>query len=219
MWWGRSRCPACGTTLRPRDLVPLLSWLWQRGRCRHCGAPVSAWYPAVELAAAAVGAASPLLLPTPEALVAVLLGWWLLALALIDLEAWILPDALTLPLILAGLLLAAAGGAAPGRLPLASLGEAAAGAALGYVVLAGVAWAYRRLRRREGLGLGDAKLFAGAGAWLGAASLPVVMLTAALLGLAFAVLRRQPLRAESAVPFGPALAVAFWAWFLLLARG
>ena len=212
MWWGRSHCSACGSTLGLADLVPLFSWLASRGRCRHCGARVSSYYPLVELAAAAIGALALAWLSGPEAWLAALLGWWLLALALIDLEVWLLPDSLTLPLIAAGLV-ASAFGLAPGR-PLAN---AAAGAAAGYLALAGIGYLYQKLRGREGLGLGDAKLLAAAGAWLGLASLPWVVLTAALLGLVLAVLRAGPLRAETAVPFGPPLALAFWGMFLLLA--
>jgi leader peptidase (prepilin peptidase) / N-methyltransferase len=219
MWWGRSRCPACGTTLAARDLVPLGSWLLAGGRCRHCGALLGAWYPLVELGAAAVGALSLGLLPAPEAWLAALLGWWLLALALIDLRSWFLPDALTLPLLAAGLLLAAWGEFGglrrlpTGVTPAGSL----AGAAAGYLALAGIGYAYRRWRGREGLGLGDAKLLAAAGAWLGAASLPWVVLLAAVAGLALAAARGGDLRAETPVPFGPSLALAFWCCFLALA--
>lgn len=212
MWWGRSQCPACGITLRPADLVPLWSWLRARGRCRHCGARLSPWYPLVELAAIAIGALSVLLLPLPEAWLAAVLGWWLLALALIDLRAWLLPDTLTLPLLAAGLA-AAALGLPPGT----SVASAVGGAAAGYGTLAGLGHVYRRLRGREGLGLGDAKLLGAAGAWLGLDSLPWVVLAAALLGLVLALAQRQPMRAETAVPFGPALALAFWGVFLLLA--
>jgi leader peptidase (prepilin peptidase)/N-methyltransferase len=212
MWWGRSHCPACGTTLGPLNLIPVLSWLASRGRCLHCGAGVSLYYPLVELGAAAIGALALAWLSGPQAWLAALLGWWLLALALIDLETWLLPDVLTLPLIAAGLAVSAFG-----LVPGMSLANAAAGAAAGYLVLAGTGYLYRRLRGREGLGLGDAKLLAAAGAWLGLASLPWVVLGAALLGLVLAVLRARPLRAETAVPFGPPLALAFWGMFLLLA--
>jgi leader peptidase (prepilin peptidase)/N-methyltransferase len=215
MWGGRSRCPACRTPLRAADLVPLLSWLRLRGRCRYCGAALGAWYPLVELAAAAIGALSLALLPAPTAWLAALLGWWLLALATIDLVAWVLPDILTLPLIVAGLLLAAWGGPLSG---LASPGSSALGATFGYLALAGIGLAYRRLRGREGLGLGDAKLLAAAGAWLGIERLPVVLLAAALLGLALALLQHRELKAETALPFGPALALAFWGTFVLAAR-
>lgn len=218
MWLGRSSCPSCRHPLRAADLVPIASWLWQRGRCRYCGAAVGGWYPLVELAAAAVGVLPLALLPLPEACLAMLLGWWLLALALIDLVDWTLPDVLTLPLILAGLLLAA-GRERLGLMPLPTLSEAMLGAALGYASLAALAYLYRRVRQREGLGLGDAKLFAAAGAWLGAVRLPSVLLAAALLGLAMVVLRREPLRAETALPFGPALALAFWSGLVWLLRG
>ena len=88
------------------------------------------------------------------------------------------------------------------------------GAAVGYLALLAVAWAYRRLRSRDGLGLGDAKLLAAAGAWLGPAPLPWVILLAAPMGLVLALARRAPLRGDSAVPFGPPLALACWLLFL-----
>ena len=221
MWWGRSRCPACGTTLAVRDLIPLASWLAARGRCRHCGARLGAWYPLVELGAAAIGVLSLGLLPAPGAWLAALLGWWLLALALIDLRVWLLPDALTLPLLAAGLVLAAWGEVGGGLGPSptgVTLAGSLVGAAAGFLVLAGIGLAYRRWRGREGLGLGDAKLLAAAGAWLGAASLPWVVLLAAVAGLALAAVRGGNLRAETPVPFGPPLALAFWSCFLVLAR-
>lgn len=218
MLWGRSRCPACRQPLAAAELVPLVSWVRQRGRCRRCGAAIGLWYPGVEVAAAAIGGLAAGILPPPEAALAALLGWWLLALATIDLVAWLLPDRLTLPLIAAGLLISATGGRTVLPAP-ASLPMALAGAALGYASLATIAWGYRRLRAREGLGLGDAKLFAAAGAWLGAERLPMVLLIAALAGLAQAALRRAPFRAETAVPFGPALALAFWLAYLLAVSG
>jgi leader peptidase (prepilin peptidase)/N-methyltransferase len=209
---GRSCCPRCGATLRARDLVPILSWLAARGRCRHCGAAVPRFYPLVELAGGLVGSVAFGLAGQGYTLQAALLGWWLLALALIDLRSWRLPDALTLPLLALGLLAAALG-----LLPGPGLWLALLGASLGYVFLAGVAWAYRRLRGRDGLGLGDAKLLAAAGAWLGPAELPLLVLAAALLGLALALLRSDALRAETPVPFGPPLALTFWALFLMQA--
>jgi leader peptidase (prepilin peptidase)/N-methyltransferase len=216
MWLGRSRCPACKRPLQARDLVPLLSWLGLRGRCRYCGADLGLWYPAIELAAAAIGLISMILLPSPVSWLAALLGWWLLALAAIDLVDWTLPDSLTLPLVLVGLLLAISGDTA-GLPALATPFEAATGAALGYGSLAGLAYVYRRVRGREGLGLGDAKLLAAAGAWLGPGPLPTLLLGAALLGLVMAVSYRRPLRAETALPFGPPLALASWAGYLFLA--
>lgn len=209
---GRSACPACGERLGIADLIPLCSWLASRGRCRHCGVALPTFYPLVELVAAAIGAAALMLVEGRSGPVAALLGWWLLALALIDLRSWRLPDALTLPLLAAGI-----AGAVFGLLPGVELPHSLAGAATGYLVLAAIAWIYRRLRGRDGLGLGDAKLLAAAGAWLGVEPLAWLVLIAALLGLGFALLRAWPVRAETAVPFGPPLALAFWLLFLVQA--
>jgi leader peptidase (prepilin peptidase)/N-methyltransferase len=213
---GRSRCPACGAPLGARDLVPILSWLWQRGRCRHCAARIGAFYPLVEVAAAMIGTLALVLLPSPVAWVAALLGWWLLALALIDLRTWRLPDALTLPLILMGLLLAAADGAL-GDASL-SLAEALLGAGGGYLAFAGLGRLYHWARGREGLGLGDAKLLAAAGAWLGLGALPLLVLLSTVPALLLAAARAPVLRPDTAVPFGPALALGFWGLYLAAAR-
>jgi len=133
-------------------------------------------------------------------------GWSLVALAWIDWQRMRLPDLLTLPLL--GLGLAAALLEAPGAL-LSSV----VGALAGYAALRVIDGGYRRLRGREGLGRGDAKLLAAGGAWLGWEALPWVVLFAALLGLAFALAHRAPgaaLTRETIVPFGPALALAIW---------
>jgi leader peptidase (prepilin peptidase)/N-methyltransferase len=202
---GRSRCRSCGAALGPLDLVPLLSWLAAKGRCRHCAAPVSAFYPAVELCALAVALWAALTLPRDELWASCALGWGLLALAIIDARHLWLPDRITLPLIALGL----AGTAIeePARLPAHLIGAAA-----GFLSFAAIAFAYRRLRGREGLGLGDAKLLALAGAWLSWEGLASVVLIAALASLAWLLLarRREPLRAESALPFGPGLCLGIW---------
>ena len=206
---GRSRCPACGTRLSARDLIPLVSWVAARGHCRHCAAAIPAFYPLIELAAALIGAVALAAIEPPASVLAALLGWWLPALALIDLRSWRLPDALTLPLIATGV-----GAAASGLLPAADLLLSLAGAAAGYLALAAIAWGYRRLRGRDGMGLGDARLLAGAGAWLGIEPLPWLVLMAAVLGLGLALARARPVRPETAVPFGPPLALSFWMLFL-----
>jgi leader peptidase (prepilin peptidase)/N-methyltransferase len=147
----------------------------------------------------------------PGAWLDCLLGWWLLALGWIDLRCWLLPDTLTLPLIIAGL--AAALLFNPDQLL-----DRALGAALGCLSLIAIAAVYRRLRGREGLGGGDAKLLAASGAWLGAAALPQVILLAALSALAAAgCLRLAGIRLgiHSALPFGPFLALATWILWLL----
>jgi leader peptidase (prepilin peptidase)/N-methyltransferase len=213
VWWrGRSACGTCGTTLGAFDLVPIASWIALRGRCRHCGAPIPLWYPAVEATALAIALVAFALLPTPLAWLAAVLGWWLLLLALIDLRELILPDALTVPLIVVGVLLSAT---LPGPAP--SLRDSLLGAAAGFGALALVAWAYRVLRHREGLGLGDAKLFAAGGAWLGVMRLPELLLLAAMLGIAHALAAGAWRRPDKLVPFGPALALAFWLVWLAAA--
>jgi len=208
--WGRSACEHCGTALGAAELVPLLSFALARGRCRHCGGAIGWFYPAVELAALAVALIALAIDGAEWAWIDAVLGWWLLALAWIDVRHWILPDALTLPLILAGLLAALA-------FEPEALVDRAVGAALGYVALRMVAAVYVRLRRREGLGEGDAKLFAAAGAWLGVTALPQVILVAALAALVAAAalhLRGVRIHAQSALPFGPFLALAIWALWL-----
>ena len=203
--WGRSRCRSCGAVLRPLDLVPLLSWLWTSGRCRHCAAPVSAFYPAVELGALAVALWAALALPGAALWASCALGWGLLALALIDLRHLWLPDRITLPLIALGLVVAA--NDEPASLPAHAIGAAA-----GFAAFAAIAAAYRRLRRREGLGLGDAKLMALAGAWVSWEGLASVVLIAALASLAglLAMRRHEPLRADSVLPLGPGLCLGLW---------
>ena len=208
--WQRSRCDRCGAALTPRDLVPILSWLATGGRCRHCGEPIGWFYPGVEVGVLAIALVSVWLDGGTAAWLDFILGCWLLALAAIDLERWQLPDPLTLPLVLAGLAEAAL--FAP-----ALLFDRALGAALGYFGLRAVALLDRRLRGREGLGAGDAKLFAAASAWVGAGGLPSVLVGAAALALLVAaalMLAGVRLGRHSALPFGPFLAAALWAVWL-----
>ncbi len=203
---GRSHCPDCGATLGIADLVPLVSWLASGGKCRHCGAPVDRIYPAIELAALAVPlwAASE---TTGWVLWAgCVLGWGLLALAVMDMRSMVLADSLTLPLVAIGLGVSWALGTG-------TLYSAAIGAAAGFLSFALIGWLYRKLRGRDGLGLGDAKLLAAAGAWLTWMALPSVVALAALSGLATALIRSvagRPFRAGERLPFGPHLCGAMW---------
>jgi leader peptidase (prepilin peptidase)/N-methyltransferase len=208
--WARSRCEHCGATLRARDLVPVLSWFATKGCCRHCGRPLGWFYPGIELAATAVAFAAVLADDGQVVWLDCLLGWWLLTLGWIDLRRWLLPDVLTLPLVLAGL--AAAAAFDPDQ-----LADRALGAAFGYLSLVAVASLYRWWRGRDGLGGGDAKLLAASGAWLGVVALPQVILWAALAALAVAVCLRlggRKIGAASALPFGPFLALATWVLWL-----
>src|SRR5216683_2211775 len=106
--WTRSHCDWCGVPLRARDLVPILSWLAAKGRCRYCSHTLGWDYPGIELGAVAVALAAVLVDGGQGAWLDCLLGWWLITLGWIDIRRWLLPDALTLPLVIAGLAAAAA---------------------------------------------------------------------------------------------------------------
>jgi leader peptidase (prepilin peptidase)/N-methyltransferase len=208
---GRSRCDACSATLGAKDLVPVASWLWRRGRCAYCRAELSTFYPIIELVALAVAASAASVLSGWLLLVSCALGWILLTLAVIDQRHFLLPDVLTLPLIPAGLLVAWAID------PALVMGHLA-GALAGFAAFAAIAFAYRRLRHREGLGLGDAKLLAAAGAWLGWQALPGLVVVAAVCALAVALARTvagDTLSAIMRIAFGSYLALAFWLVWLL----
>lgn len=202
----RSRCDSCRHVLQARDLVPLLSYAVQRGRCRRCGVMIGWFHPAMELAAVAV-VLSAVAIDSGDRLIAgCMLGWILLALGIYDWRSYQLPDVFTLPLILLGLL-------ATWWLDAEQLTDHALATACAYVGCRGLAWTYKRVRGRDGLGQGDAKLLAASGAWLGLAALPNVVLFAAIAGLAMAAVlwfRGKALTARTMLPFGPCLALATW---------
>ncbi|AHN75681.2 hypothetical protein DA70_15295 [Pandoraea pnomenusa] len=212
--WPPSRCPRCETRIALRHNIPVLGYLWLRGRCAGCGARISMRYPLVEVTVAAMFAAIAWhFLPSRQYLP--MLAWCgfgatMLALALIDVDTRLLPDALTLPLVWAGLLCSAAGVTLP-------VDASVTGAALGYGAMWTMAGAYRALTGQDGLGGGDAKLVAACGAWLGWVGVPLMLAFGATAAtLAFAVLALWRGRAVRApLPFGPwlslgALASALW---------
>jgi leader peptidase (prepilin peptidase)/N-methyltransferase len=201
----RSACEHCGHVLGPLDLAPLLSFALLRGRCRYCGAPIGWFHPAIELACLAIAVAA---IAADGAgwltWIDAALGWALLCAAWIDAETLRIPDFISLPLVLAGL------GVTWLYQP-ETIYDHAAAAALGYLGFRLLNEIYLAVRHRHGLGAGDAKLLAAAGAWLGLAALPYVVLGAGLLGIGMAVLasRRGGLR-DQPIAFGPALALAFF---------
>ena len=210
---GRSRCDACAMPLRVGELVPVISHLLLRGRCRHCGARIDPRHLAVELAAATMGLVAMAAHPWPLGAVTALFGWWLLLAAMLDLEEQWLPELLTLPLIPLGLL-AAWGGFGP------PLGERAIGAVLGWAALALIALLYRLVRRREGMGGGDPKLLGALGAWVGAWHLPLILLGAGLFGLSAVLLMRlrgERVTATSRLPLGTLMILAAWPVWLVVA--
>ena len=202
----RSACPHCGQQLSIRDLIPLIGWITNRGRCHSCGRRLGLFYPAIEILAVLIALWAVAVVPGWPGWVTCVLGWVLLTLAAIDWRYLLLPDSLTLPLIAGGLLVA-------WYLNPEGLADHGIGAVAGFTLLAIIAIIYRHLRGHEGLGLGDAKLLASAGAWLGWQGLPSVVLVAAAAGLAGALIRARlagQLDVKLQVPFGPYLAGGFW---------
>lgn len=205
---GRSRCPKCAHVLGVPDLVPVLSWLFHRGRCRHCRVPVSPRYPLTELLCGAWAflAWHKLGLVPAYPLVA-LWGFLLVALLWIDLDFQLLPDALTFPGTLVGV------GAA-------LLGPGARHAMVGMLLGAGLLWLvaelYFRIRRIEGLGGGDVKLAAMFGAVLGGPLALLTIFLAAFSGTAWAavLLARGEADGKTPLPFGTLLAPAAMVSFL-----
>jgi leader peptidase (prepilin peptidase)/N-methyltransferase len=210
---GRSACDSCAAPLGAGELVPLLSYAIQRGRCRRCGARIGARHPAIELAAALLGAVALAAHLGPLGLVSALLGWWLLLIAILDLEHQWLPGALTVPLLPLGLAASWAGLGPP-------LPERLAGAAAGWAALLLIAFLYRRLRGREGMGGGDPPLLGALGAWVGAWQLPAILLGAGLFGLAAIMLMRlrgEAVTAATRLPLGTLMALAAWPIWLVVA--
>ncbi|MBW8306703.1 MAG: A24 family peptidase [Thiobacillus sp.] len=198
----RSACPKCGHRITALENIPLLSWLWLRGRCSACSAPIGARYPLVELLTALLSAAVAWTWGvSAQTLGALLLVWTLVALAFIDLDTTLLPDSLTLPLLWLGLLFNLGG-------HFASLPDAVIGAIAGYGVLWSVYWLFKLVTGKDGMGYGDFKLLAAIGAWLGWQMLPVTLLLSsvvgAAIGIAMIVLVKHDRRVP--IPFGPYLA-------------
>jgi leader peptidase (prepilin peptidase) / N-methyltransferase len=204
--WGRSTCDHCSQELAARDLVPIGSWLWLGGRCRACANPIGLTPLFIELAAVAIA-----LMAASETsgwvfLASCAFGWTLITLAIIDWQHYWLPDALTLPLVPAGLAVAYEFAPHIMRLHLAA---AVGGAA----VAATIAMVYRVIRKRDGLGFGDVKLIGALGAWLGPEGLSSALILAVLLALLFVVggvvFGRKVVLGDR-IPFGSFLAAGGW---------
>jgi leader peptidase (prepilin peptidase)/N-methyltransferase len=199
-----SRCPACGHRIRWVENIPLLSWLALRGRCSSCQIRISVRYPLVELGTGALFAAFAWRLgPQPQVLLWCGAAAVLLALALIDWDTTVLPDALTLPLLWAGFVAAAFG-----WLPGLTLTQALQGTAAGYLSLWSVYWLFKLATGKEGMGYGDFKLLAALGAWMGWQAILPIALMASVIGAAVGLGMKfsGTLREGRFVPFGPFLA-------------
>lgn len=202
-----SCCTQCGARIRPWHNLPVLGWLWLRGRCADCKAPISMQYPAVELTTGLLSAAVAVHFGFSFAgAAALLLTWMLVALSGIDLRERLLPDVITLPLLWLGLLIALVAA------PFAGLASAVTGAMAGYLSLWSVFQLFRLLTGKEGMGYGDFKLFAALGGWLGWEKLPLIILLASMAGAltGIVLMLTKKLAADRALPFGPFLAAAGW---------
>ena len=207
---GRSHCRSCETPLSPPELVPIVSFALQRGKCRACGAPVSWLYPSLEVGAVAIVLWAMTVVEGDLVLLTALLGWALLALAAMDVRDFILADAITLPLIVAGIGVSV--WLSPGAIHWHILG-----AAFGFGLMLAAAWGYQALRGREGLGFGDAKLMAAAGAWTGLEGVGTVLLYGAVLSLIAILIARgmgREIGLTTPIPFGAGLAAGFWLTWL-----
>ncbi|WP_291810248.1 A24 family peptidase [Limnobacter sp.] len=203
-----SHCPACKTPLKAWHNIPVISYLLLRGKCDHCKSKISLRYPVVELLCGGLFLAIGLLHP-PGVVALALMAFAasLLALALIDLDTYLLPDSITLPLLWAGLLF----NLFVEFVPLAS---AVSGAAMGYLVLWLIYQLFKLATGKEGMGYGDFKLLAAIGAWLGVTSLFSVVLFASVSGIVFGLII-QTIRGKKktdAFPFGPCLVMGALAW-------
>jgi leader peptidase (prepilin peptidase)/N-methyltransferase len=202
----RSECPACGHRIAAFENIPVLSFLFLRGRCSACAAPISARYPFIELLTGALTIAAVVRFGvTPTAAAACLLIWSLIALTFIDFDTQLLPDTITLPLLWSGLLANVAG-----FVPGVSLRDAIVGAIAGYIALWTIYWLFKLVRGKEGMGYGDFKLLAALGAWLGWQMLPLIVLLSsfvgAVIGIGLVVFKGRDHQIPLA--FGPYLAIA-----------
>jgi leader peptidase (prepilin peptidase)/N-methyltransferase len=208
-----SRCPSCGTAIKVYQNIPVLSYLFLRGRCGACEAPISARYPVVEAATAILSALVAWRFGFGwEAGMAIILTMCLVVISLIDFDTQFIPDSIVLPLLWAGLLMSLFYPQPGAEVLFIPSADAIIGAALGYLSLWSFYWLFKIVTGKEGMGYGDFKLLGALGAWLGYQSLfTIIMMSAvvgAVLGIALIVVRGRDRQVP--MPFGPFLASAGW---------
>ncbi|MGJ8690247.1 MAG: prepilin peptidase [Gammaproteobacteria bacterium] len=201
-----SHCPKCNAPVRAWQNIPIISYLFLRGRCNACKTPISIRYPIIE---AVTGLLSALVAwqfgATALTLALLVLTWCLVCLTMIDFDHQLLPDNITIPLLWLGLLvntLLADSGVSPR--------DALIGAALGYLSLWGVYWVFKLLTGKEGMGYGDFKLLAALGAWMGWQPLLLIVILSSLVGAVVGIIMLVVLGRDRniPIPFGPYLAGA-----------
>ncbi len=201
-----SCCPNCDHPIRPWENIPLLSYLFLRGRCAHCQGAISARYPFTELACGLISALVAWHFGFGwQAAAVMIVSWGLLAMSLIDMDHQLLPDVLVLPLLWLGLIVNGFG-------LLTTLPDALWGAVIGYMSLWTVFWLFKLTTGKDGMGHGDFKLLALLGAWGGWQILPMTLLMSSLVGVfvGLILMRLRKSHASAPMPFGPYLAIAGW---------
>jgi leader peptidase (prepilin peptidase)/N-methyltransferase len=195
----RSFCPVCKQKLSALELVPIFSYLTQKGKCKHCGTTISWQYPLIETMTALISALIVFMFgATIESGFYLLLAWLLIPLFVIDLKERLLPDVLTLSLMWIGFIY---------QMQFGDLQNGVIGAMAGYLLLWSMYWLFKVIRKKEGMGYGDFKLLAALGAWLGWQTIPQLLLSASVLGLIFFVLSST--KKDQVFAFGPFLIAGF----------
>jgi leader peptidase (prepilin peptidase) / N-methyltransferase len=200
----RSACPHCNHQITALENIPVISYLFLRGKCIACKAPISPRYPIIELFS---GLLSGFLIwhfgSGWAGLATLVFAYLLIAMAFIDADTQLLPDDLTYPLLWCGLLVNLHG-------TFVSINDAVIGAVAGYLVLWSVYWLFKLATGKDGMGYGDFKLLAALGAWLGWQMLPIIVLLSSVVGaiVGIALIVFKNLGRDNPIPFGPYLAAA-----------
>jgi leader peptidase (prepilin peptidase)/N-methyltransferase len=216
-----STCPKCQHKIRFYENIPVISWLFLKGKCSQCKSSISIRYPLVEATTALLSLVIAIQYGVSiETLLLLILTWGLVCLTLIDFDHMLLPDQIVMPLLWLGLLVNISGTFVP-------LNDAVIGAAVGYMSLFSVFWLFKLITGKEGMGHGDFKLFALFGAWIGWQLLPTLILMASVVGaiIGISLMLFKNHTREQAIPFGPYLAIAgwitilwgdgIWSWYLI----
>ncbi|WNC68052.1 A24 family peptidase [Thalassotalea nanhaiensis] len=215
-----STCPKCGHKIKVLENIPVISWLFLKGKCSSCANPISARYPIIETITGLTSLVIAMYFGVSwQVLFMLVLTWSLIALTMIDIDKMILPDQITLPLVWLGLILGL-------NDVFVSIDQAVIGAIVGYMSLWSIFWLFKLITGKEGMGYGDFKLFAVFGAWFGWQLLPLLILMASLVGaiIGISMMVYKNHEGSKPIPFGPYLAIAgwitalwgegIWAWYL-----
>jgi len=204
-----SHCPNCNAPVKAGQNIPVISYFLLKGRCANCQTTISVRYPIIETITGLLSAYAVWHFGfTTQALLALLFTWCLITLTMIDADHKLLPDQITLPLLWLGILAGLFN-------QFVSIEDAVWGAIAGYLSLWSVYWAFKLLTGKEGMGYGDFKLLAALGTWMGWQTLPVIIILSSLVGaiIGIIILKVSKQGKDTALPFGPYLAIAGWVAF------